>query len=51
MNPHTYTLTTDTPRAICGKCNLSAPDDGKRFKKHGGRVYLCTVCKPDRGGR
>lgn len=48
MNPHVYALTPTTPCATCAKCNLSAPDDGKRFKKHGGKVFICSVCKPDR---
>lgn len=49
MHPAVYTLSPATPCATCAKCNLSAPDDGRRFKRHGGRVFLCARCKPDRG--
>lgn len=33
------------PQACCSKCNLSAPDDGFRRKKHGGKVFLCLRCR------
>ena len=32
--------------ATCASCHLSAPDDGQRFKKFGGKVFVCAVCKP-----
>ena len=43
MTPRT-TIATAT-MAICVTCNLSQPDDGKRFKKFGGKVFICAHCK------
>ena len=37
--------------ATCARCNLGAVDDGKRFKIHRGRSFICPRCKPDRGGK
>jgi len=33
------------PQAPCARCNLTAPDDGFRRKKHGGKVFLCLRCR------
>lgn len=47
-SPRILTITpaqTAGPQATCGKCNLSAPDDGFRRKKHGGKVFLCPRCR------
>ena len=55
MTSTTMTSTTihvqGAPQKTCARCNLPRDDDGRRFKIHRGRAFICAACKPDRGGR
>lgn len=51
MMPRIILVPAGADMAICARCNLSAPDDGCRFKIHRGRAFVCPRCKPDRGGK
>lgn len=46
----TITILPGQTTATCARCHLDDIDDGKRFKIHRGRAFVCSFCKPDRGG-
>ncbi len=49
--PRLTIIPAGAPVATCARCNLSAVDDGARFKIHRGRAFICQTCKPNRGGK
>ena len=40
------TIATGAPDKTCAGCNLASPDDGRRWRRHGGKVFLCASCRP-----
>ena len=44
--PRVTTVLPGQKLATCALCNLAEPDDGKRFRKFGGKVFVCAHCKP-----